>query len=386
MSARPLADKFLVAFSFAGEQRDLVRTIVEAVEEELGLGTVFFDEWFEYYIAGADADLKLQEIYGTRCELVVVCVSERYGGKPWTLAEHEAVRARQMKSRASTNKRERDAILPIRVGDGDVDGILFTTIVPDVRSKSTDATAQLIIDRLHLVLPDLAVGTGIAPAGPAWAEKPPALVWPMADHSGAREAFASLLTRTVPWRFLPLRGPSEAGKSHITRQMIANALPLAGVTCGRFDFKGTTSVDAELRSFVQFLQVPMPPSNLRLDEGLGRVLDSLKQRARPALLVFDTYEAAGDAQDWVDKQLLPNLLTCPWLRVVIAGQRVPSATGAIWALAARAPIQLEPPPPEDWLAFGQPHKPGLTLDFVRQAHQFCGGRASVLAQLLGPAM
>ena len=41
--ARPLPDKFLVAFSFAGEQRDLVRAIAEAVEQELGGGTVFFD-------------------------------------------------------------------------------------------------------------------------------------------------------------------------------------------------------------------------------------------------------------------------------------------------------------------------------------------------------
>ena len=45
----------------------------------------------------------------------------------------------------------------------------------------------------------------------------------------------------------------------------------------------------------------------------------LKQRARPALLVFDTYEAAGEAQDWMEKQLLPSLIRATWLRVVMAG-------------------------------------------------------------------
>ena len=47
-------------------------------------------------------------------------------------------------------------------------------------------------------------------------------------------------------RFLLLRGPSEAGKSHLTRQMFGNALRLPGLACGRYDFKGTTGGDREL--------------------------------------------------------------------------------------------------------------------------------------------
>ena len=77
--ARKLPEKFLVAFSFAGEQRELVRSIAEVVEKELGSSNVFLDEWYEHYIAGHDADRKLQDIYGVGCSLVVVCVSERYG-------------------------------------------------------------------------------------------------------------------------------------------------------------------------------------------------------------------------------------------------------------------------------------------------------------------
>ena len=119
MPARELPEQFLVAFSFAGEQRDLVRAIAEAVEEELSSPNVFYDEWFEHYLAGQDADLKLQRIYGERCALVVVCVSKCYGEKPWTLAEHEAIRERMIKARAS-GEHEKLAILPIRVGDGDV--------------------------------------------------------------------------------------------------------------------------------------------------------------------------------------------------------------------------------------------------------------------------
>jgi len=224
-----------------------------------------------------------------------------------------------------------------------------------------------------------------APAGTPWPDQPPPLRWPMADHSGVRDAFASLLTREAAWRFLPVRGLTETGKSHITRQMIANALLMADLACGRFDFKGTTGIDTEVHAFVQDLGVPLPPDNPRLNQRLGTVLDGLKQRARPALLVFDTYEAAGEAQDWVEKELLPSLVRASYLRVVIAGQRVPERGGAVWAAVARPPIQLVLPPPEDWLEFGKPHKPNLTLGFVQQAYECCGGKASCLAQLLGPA-
>ena len=153
MSARTIPEKFLVAFSFAGEQRDLVRSIAEVVEKRVGRGTVFFDEWFEHYLAGSASDTKLQEIY-SQSELVIVCVSERYGGKPWTLAEHDAIRARNMQLRTSKDKKDADRILPLRVGDGEVAGILFNTICPDVRQRPAEHTAELIVNRLRLIVPD----------------------------------------------------------------------------------------------------------------------------------------------------------------------------------------------------------------------------------------
>lgn len=54
---------FQVAFSFAGEQRELIRSIAIAVENQLGTTTVFLDEWYEHYISGDGGDLKLQKIY-----------------------------------------------------------------------------------------------------------------------------------------------------------------------------------------------------------------------------------------------------------------------------------------------------------------------------------
>lgn len=384
MPTRIPPEKFLVAFSLAGEERDFVRGIAEAVEQQLGRDTVFYYEWFEHWLAGADADLKLQRLYGQNCALAVVCVSRAYVNKPWTLAENEAIRARLMQSRGSQDPRQPQAILPIRVGDGELLDIPFNTIVPDVRSRTTDEAASLIIDRLRLLVADLATASVHASAGPCWPPTPLALRWPMADHSGAREAFGELLTAGVGWRYLPIRGASETGKSHIARQMLANALAIPDIACGRFDFKGSTDLDREVRAFIQELGVPEPPATLRLHERLDQILGALRQRARPTLLIFDTYEMAGEAQEWVEKQLLACLVRATWLRVAIAGQRLPDATGAVWAAVARPTLQLTPPPAGDWYAYGRQHRPDLKLQEVKTACRLSDGKASLLAQLLGP--
>jgi hypothetical protein len=227
-------------------------------------------------------------------------------------------------------------------------------------------------------------GSGPSGGGLSWPELRTPLLWPVADHSGVREAFARLLTRDVDSRFLPILGRSETGKTHVTKQMLANALRIPELACGRFDLKGTTGMDTEVRSFVQGLGVPVPPDNPRLNRRLGRILDDLKLRARPTLLVFDTYEAAGETQDWVEKELLPALIRATWLRVIIAGQRVPESAGAVWASVAHAPIHLVTPEPVDWFEYGRDHCPGLTLAWVEDALRHSANRISALAQILGP--
>jgi hypothetical protein len=70
-----------VAFSLAGEQRQLVLPVAQEVESVLGQSTVFYDDWYEHWIAGSDSDVLLQRLYGELAELVVVCISDAYGNK-----------------------------------------------------------------------------------------------------------------------------------------------------------------------------------------------------------------------------------------------------------------------------------------------------------------
>jgi hypothetical protein len=145
---RSVPDQFLVAFSFAGEHRDLVRTIAEATEQLLGKGTVFYDEWYEELLAGSSADLKLQDIYGSGSDVIVMCASAEYDSKEWTIAEWDSIRARHMKLRAKGNG-ESDRLLPLRVADGDVEGLLENAIWVDARQRTPSYLADLIVQRVR---------------------------------------------------------------------------------------------------------------------------------------------------------------------------------------------------------------------------------------------
>jgi hypothetical protein len=382
------AFRFEIAISFAGSHRDKIREIAELLGAKLGKDKVFFDEWYEHEILGDDMDVLLQRFYHEQSLFVLADLSEEYADRPWCQAEARAIRALRFEIDSARDETQRLRLLNARFEAGEVPGVFKTSGYLDGITNTSQECAEIILNRVDLLHQRLGQTSAKTPAGapPAfsWPEaSAPLSVWPMANHTEARAAFEQLLTRNTPWRCLPLRGASETGKSHITRQMLVNAIKMPDLACGRFDFKGTTDVDAEVRALVQYLEVPLPPANPKLNERLNSVLETLKQRARPALLIFDTYEAAGEAQVWVEKQLLLRVMRDSWLRVVIAGQSVPKATGAIWQSIARPPMQLNPPSAEEWFTYGQQNKPNLTLDFVRQAHGFCGGKASVMAQLLG---
>ena len=222
-----------------------------------------------------------------------MCVSGAYGDKPWTRTEHRAVRARLMQAATAA---DRHRIFPVRVGDGEVEGVLFNEIVPDLRGKTPVESAELIVARLNLVR---GYAGDVEPTVARWPSDIPVLQWPMADHGEARAAFARLLCEASSERALLVRGASETGKSHMSKQMIRNAMLLPGVVSGRFDFKGTTNMDVEIEAFSRPLGIE-PPAGQTLNERLAKIFTELRRRARPTLLVFDTYEAAGEAKDWIE--------------------------------------------------------------------------------------
>jgi hypothetical protein len=374
VAVRDVPEHFAVAFTLAGNQRQLVLPLAQEVEAILGRSAVFYDDWYEHWIAGTDADLLLQDLYSDKAELVVVCVSGDYGDNPWTRTEHRAVRARLMRA-------DRHEIFPVRVGDGDASGVLINEIVPDFRRRSPIEAAELIVARLNIVRNS---SVKAAPSIASWPSEVSELHWPMADHREARGLFASLLSEKSPQRALLIQGASETGKSHMSKQMLRNAAQLPGVIAGRFDFKGTTNIDIEIEAFSRPLGIDSPAGQT-LSERLAKVFTELRRKGQPTLLVFDTYEAAGEAKGWIEGVLLPYLLHASWLRVVIVGQSVPVRVSSTWEFTATGPIVMQLPEPEDWLVYSKENAThSVDLNFIRQAHLLADGKPSILAGLLGP--
>ncbi len=217
-----------------------------------------------------------------------------------------------------------------------------------------------------------------------WPDSVDSLKWPLANHDNARLAFAELVTRSAKFRLLAIKGSSETGKSHLTTQFITNAQRrVTACRCARFDFKGTDQIDQTLADFVDHLQVPLPPSTGSLSDRFRQILQSLVQRQQPSLLVFDTYEDAGDADRWVRDSLLTSLHRHPWLRVVIAGQEVPACHGTAWTEDSKM-LRLDAPHPDHWMEYAKDNGRTITAKTLAEVHKLTNGKASILAQLCGP--
>lgn len=141
---RPYPDRFKVAFSFSGKQRQRVEEIATEVEKRLGWGTVFYDQWFEAAIAGMDGYGELVGIYGERADMVIVCVSAEYGSSEWPSVEFEEICGLHLKLRAAGERKDRLRILPVRMGPGEVRGIPVSAISPEFVNRSIAQCADVI--------------------------------------------------------------------------------------------------------------------------------------------------------------------------------------------------------------------------------------------------
>lgn len=212
-------------------------------------------------------------------------------------------------------------------------------------SPSDDAA---LVDWLH--------GKPSSAAGLKWPSlAASSYVWPLADRRSSCSRFEEAITGSRRERILLVDGPSNCGKTALLKALQAYAQHL-GVAAVHFDFKGCPSVDDLFHSLKLDLGPAILPQACRA-AGTGRLYEliaDLQQLATPLLLILDTWEqASAEAQDWIEKQLLPRIDKAPAVVVVIAGQRLPDAAGRVWASAvANCPL-----PPilsaDDWLAFAR---------------------------------
>ena len=127
---------FLLGVSFAGEQREYVRRMMTSLCDDWGFAReeLFFDEWQEHLINGANADILLDKIYSERCEKVVVLFSEAYLNKHWT---NKLEWRRAITTRIAADP---ENVCLLRFGDVDIDSIDLLHCRKDIVKDVSDMT------------------------------------------------------------------------------------------------------------------------------------------------------------------------------------------------------------------------------------------------------
>jgi hypothetical protein len=129
-----------VALSFAGEDREYVEAVASFLRQK-GV-SVFYDRYEEVPLWGKNLYDHLQHVYGEAAEYTVIFVSEAYARKLWTNHERQSAQSRAFGE-------SREYILPARFDDTEVPGLLRTTGYIDLRQKTPEELASLIVKKLR---------------------------------------------------------------------------------------------------------------------------------------------------------------------------------------------------------------------------------------------
>ncbi|MEM9388679.1 MAG: TIR domain-containing protein [Pseudomonadota bacterium] len=133
--------RFAVALSFPSEHRTVVADVAQGLVAELGRDRVFYDEFYEAELARPNLDTYLQDIYRNDADLVVVFLCADYEHKQWCRLEWRAVR--------DLITRRDDDVMPIRLDDCDVSGVLSLDGFLDARGRTASEISTSILVRLR---------------------------------------------------------------------------------------------------------------------------------------------------------------------------------------------------------------------------------------------
>jgi hypothetical protein len=137
---KDLTEFYDVAISFAGEDRAFAQALANLlVERDI---RVFYDLYEEARLWGKNLHDHLEWVYKDAARYCIILVSESYVTRVWTELERRSAQARAF-------SQDKEYILPIRLDDTEVPGILQTVGYVDARTHTVEDIASLISEKLH---------------------------------------------------------------------------------------------------------------------------------------------------------------------------------------------------------------------------------------------
>jgi hypothetical protein len=137
----PLEQKYHVALSFAGEDREYVKRVAAQLVSK-GV-EVFYDEYEEAALWGKNLYTHLSDVYENKAIFTVMFISEHYKNKLWTNLERESAQARAFES-------NKEYILPAFFDTSvKVPGLPRTIGHISLSKKTPEDFAALIVKKLE---------------------------------------------------------------------------------------------------------------------------------------------------------------------------------------------------------------------------------------------
>jgi hypothetical protein len=124
-----------IALSFAGEDREIVEPIAEAIKSR-GL-RVFYDQYETATLWGKNLFRHFSDVYENRAIFCVVFVSRHYAEKSWTNHELKNAQARAIREKG-------EYILPIRLDDTELPGLSHTVHYLTLEGMTPSVVADLV--------------------------------------------------------------------------------------------------------------------------------------------------------------------------------------------------------------------------------------------------
>ncbi len=134
-----MTPSFDVVLSFAGENREYVKTVAQYLRKKKV--TIFYDENEQVRLWGKDLAEHFEILYRRSGKYCVVFISEAYVNSMWTRLERRAALARALKEKS-------EYILPARFDDTEVPGILPTLHYISLGDKSPAKFGKVILEKL----------------------------------------------------------------------------------------------------------------------------------------------------------------------------------------------------------------------------------------------
>ena len=128
-----------VALSFAGEDRHYAAALAGILK---GKGIrVFYDQYEKPVLWGKDLYSHFSDLYQNKAYYCVIFTSQHYAIKAWTKRELQAAQARALRE-------NKEYILPVRLDDTEIPGLLPTIAYLHWHHETVEAIADAIMEKL----------------------------------------------------------------------------------------------------------------------------------------------------------------------------------------------------------------------------------------------